>query len=69
VQVHGMILWQFDGIKTTYGGNIVGNTMSGLMSNFAGMNGCWYAIKAGSTTMTAAESKAEFDSAGNKATN
>jgi len=32
-----MILWQFDGIKTTYGGNIVGNTMSGLMSNFAGI--------------------------------
>ncbi|MGB9939042.1 hypothetical protein [Methanosarcina sp.] len=67
VQSDGMILWQFDTSKTSYGGNFAGNAMAGLMSTFAGLDGCWYAIKAGSTTMLAEERKAEFDASGDKA--
>jgi hypothetical protein len=67
VQVEGMILWQFDNLKTTYGGNVAGSAMTGLMSTFGGLKGCWYAIKAGATTMTAKERKPELDVAGNKA--
>jgi hypothetical protein len=70
VQNDGMILFQFDqwdSIKTTYGGNFAGNSMVGTMSTFAGLNGCWYAIRVGSTTMLAKERKPEFDASGNKA--
>jgi hypothetical protein len=70
VQTDGMILFQFDqfdSIKTTYGGNLAGNAMVGMSSTFAGLNGCWYAIRVGSTTMLAKERKPEFDSSGNKA--
>jgi hypothetical protein len=66
VQVEGMILWQYAN-KCTYGGNVAGNAMTGLMSTFAGLKGCWYAIKAGATTKLVAERKPEFDTAGNKA--
>ena len=68
-QRDGMILFQFDqwdSIRTTYGGNLAGNAMVGTMSTFAGLNGCWYAIREGSTTMLAKERKPEFDASGNK---
>jgi hypothetical protein len=61
-----MILWQYDTIKTTYGGNFVGNIMVGMMSAFEGGNddGCWYAIK----RVTPLEKrKVEFGSSGKKA--
>jgi hypothetical protein len=64
VQVEGMVTWQFDN-KATYGGNVVGGAMVGLMSTFTGLNGCWYAIKA--RAMAAKEEKPEYDAAGNKA--
>ncbi|BAW29962.1 hypothetical protein SAMN02910340_01764 [Methanosarcina thermophila] len=62
-QNDGMILWQFNN-NASYGGNLAGNAMVGIMSTFAGLNGCWYAIKAGSTVMPAEEEKVEFDAAG-----
>ncbi len=65
VEVDGTILWQFDGSKVTYAGNIAGDAMVGAMSTFAGMNGYWYATKAG-TAKLAKERKSEFDIAGNK---
>ena len=67
MQVNGMILWQYDGLKTTYGGYIVENAMIGSMSSFTGENGCWYVLNTGCTTMLAEECKAEFGSSGNKA--
>jgi hypothetical protein len=66
-QIEGMILFQFDNYKTTYGGNFVGNAMVGMMSTFGGAKGCWYAIKVGTTTMMAEEDEAEFDESGSKA--
>lgn len=67
VQNEGTIQWQYDTVKTTYGGNFVKNAMVGIMSTFAGLNGCWYAIRAGSTTMKAEEAKPEFNTSGQKA--
>ncbi|MFY9199587.1 MAG: hypothetical protein ACOX7X_07300 [Methanosarcina flavescens] len=64
IQSDGMILWQFNTSKTSYGGNLAGNAMVGIMSTFTGSNGCWYAIRAGSTIMLAEERKAKFDAAG-----
>jgi hypothetical protein len=65
VQTDGTILFRFDN-STAYGGNVVGNAMVGTMLSFDGSNGCWYAIKVGSTTMSAKERKPEFDASGNK---
>ena len=68
IQNDGMILFQYDTAnKTTYGGNFTGNVMVGRMSTFAGLNGCWYAIKDGGTIMRDKEHKLEFDSSGTKA--
>jgi hypothetical protein len=64
VQSDGKILFQFDTAKTTYGGNFAGNAMVGAMSTFAGLNGCWYAIRVGSTITKAEE--AELDASGAK---
>jgi hypothetical protein len=64
VQNDGMILFQFDISKTTYGGNFVGNAMVGIMSTFTGLNGCWYAIRQGSTIMRIEERKPELDASG-----
>jgi hypothetical protein len=66
LQNAGMILFQFDSVKTTYGGNFNGNAMVGMMSTFGGLNGCWYAIRVGSTVTDAEVSKPEFDAAGSK---
>ena len=65
-QNDGMILWQYDTIKTTYGGNFVKNVMVGMMSAFEGGNddGCWYAIK---RVAPVEKRKTEFDSTGKKA--
>src|SRR5215469_14572750 len=60
VQNNGMVLFRFD----TYGGNLAGNAMVGTMSTFEGLNGCWYAIRVGSTTVPAEERKPEFDASG-----
>jgi hypothetical protein len=65
VQNDGMILFQFDN-KATYGGNFAGNAMVGMMSTFTGSNGCWYAIRAGSTIVSTEEHKPELDASGNK---
>ncbi|MGB7665365.1 MAG: hypothetical protein WBL67_21720 [Nitrososphaeraceae archaeon] len=43
---------------------MAGNVMVGMT---AGLNGCWYAIRVGSTTMLANERKPEFDTSGKKA--
>jgi hypothetical protein len=68
IQNDGMILFQYDTAnKTTYGGNFIGNSMVGMMSTFAGLNDCWYAIRVGSTIMRDEEHKLEFDSSGTKA--
>jgi hypothetical protein len=67
IQNDGMILFQFDDSKTTYGGNITGNAMVGVSSDFERIKGCWYAIKEGSIITPSEEHKPEFDLTGKKA--
>lgn len=68
VQTEGKIIWKFDQApNTVYGGDLVDAAMLGISSTFAGLNGCWYALRTGVKTAPFAESKPEHDVAGNKA--
>lgn len=62
----GQILFHFDaGGQATYGGAVVDSAMVGISTTFSGLNGCWYAIKSGSTATAFAEHKtATHDAAG-----
>ena len=41
----GKIMWRFDTApNTAYSGDQVGLAMIGIISTFAGLNGCWYAL-------------------------
>jgi hypothetical protein len=67
VQNEGKIIFKFDQApNSVYGGDEVSNAMLGISSTFAGLNGCWYAIRTGSTSAPMAEAKPEFDAAGQK---
>ena len=68
VQYEGKIIWKFDQApNSVYGGDVVDAAMVGISSTFSGLNGCWYALRAGTTTAPAAERKPEYDAAGVKA--
>lgn len=67
VQNDGTVLFQIDNTKVTYGGNVVGKVIVGMMSTFEGSNGCWYAIREGTTVVKVEERKPELDLSGNKA--
>ncbi len=52
----GQILRQYsNSLHTAYEGTIVDNAIVGISSTFAGLSGCWYAIKTTATTKPAAE--------------
>jgi hypothetical protein len=67
-QNEGKIEWRFDGPgpDTVYSGDVVDAAMVGISSTFAGKNGCWYALRSTSTTMTFTTSRPEYDEAGNE---
>jgi hypothetical protein len=61
----GKIVWKFDQLfNSVYCGDEISNVMLGISSTFAGSNGCWYALRVG--TSLAAETKSELDAAGVK---
>ena len=66
VENAGKIIFKFDQAPGVYGGDEVSNAMAGISSTFAGSNGCWYAIRVGSTSLPVHEGKPEYDAAGNK---
>ena len=72
VQFDGNVLWRFDQAPSAvYGGNGVGTALTGASSTFAGLNGCWYAIKSGSPGSLAESAEVQaatgkMDVAGNK---
>jgi hypothetical protein len=71
VQQDGTLLLSFDTGPAKYGGSIDGNVGSGAMTTFAGLNGCWYLTKQGTTGIVAATEaapspKQSHDAAGNK---
>ncbi len=58
MQQDGTILLSFDTGPAKYAGTIDGNVGSGAMSTFAGLNGCWYLTKQGTTGETIEEAPA-----------
>jgi hypothetical protein len=49
-QVNGSVFWEYNAPgRTVYSGTIDGNVGSGASSTFAGANGCWYLVAAGTT--------------------
>jgi hypothetical protein len=62
--VEGMLMFNFNSGPAIYAGVITGNAGAGIASTLAGLNGCWFATKAG----VAAASKVGggTDAAGNK---
>ena len=68
VQQDGTLLWSYDTGPAKYGGTVDGNVGSGAMSTFAGLNGCWYLTKQGTTGIVAEAvgPKQSHDAAGNK---
>jgi hypothetical protein len=66
IENSGEVMWKFDqSPNSVYSGNEMSNAMLGISSSFAGLNGCWYALRVG--TSAPAEAKSEFDAAGVKA--
>ncbi len=66
----GKIVLRFNSNNAVYGGDDVENAMTGISSTLAGLNGSWYAVRAGSTIAAAAQAPqahtSEFDAAGSK---
>jgi hypothetical protein len=52
----GQMLLQYNNsLHTAYEGTIVDNAIVGISSTFAGLSGCWYAIKTTATSKPSAE--------------
>ena len=58
------IMWRLDNSPTVYSGDIMGQSMVGIMSTFQGRNGWWYATKGFSPIMAFEAHKPELDVAG-----
>lgn len=58
-QQDGTLLLSFDTGPAKYAGTVDGNVGSGAMSTFAGLNGCWYLTKQGTTGVAAEASPAK----------
>lgn len=54
-QLTGTIMLTFDGGPAKYGGTINGSVGSGIMSTFAGLDGCWYLSAQGTTGILPAD--------------
>jgi hypothetical protein len=66
IENSGQILLKFDqSPNSIYSGVEMSNAMVGISSTFAGLNGCWYALRAG-TSAPAPGAHADHDAAGVK---
>ena len=65
VQVAGMLTFQFKGSSTTYSGNWASKSITGIMSTFSGLNGCYYMLQSGAPQSFEAKQVAgKLDAAG-----
>lgn len=55
VQVAGMFMFNFSNGKTAYAGNLASKSVTGIMSTFGGLNGCFYMLQKGVPTTFALE--------------
>jgi hypothetical protein len=47
VQRAGMITLKYENMETTYAGNLASKSVTGISTNFSGLNGCFYMLEAG----------------------
>lgn len=50
VQVAGMFLYTFNNSETTYAGNLASKSITGIMTTFSGLKGCFYMLQEGVPT-------------------
>jgi hypothetical protein len=66
-QHDGQIIFRFEGGGNgVYGGTAIDNAMVGISTTFAGLSGCWYALRVGTSLAAEVKTTGEFDAAGNK---
>ena len=66
VQIGGMFVFKFDGLDTTYAGNLASKSITGTSTTFSGLNGCFYMLQEGVPTSFADERVAnKLDATGN----
>ena len=64
-QQDGTLMLSFDSGPAKYGGTVDGNVGSGAMSTFAGLNGCWYLVKQGTSGIKGEAAAPSHDALGN----
>jgi hypothetical protein len=65
VAVAGMFMFTFNGSETTYAGNLASQSITGISTTFAGLNGCFYMLQQGvPTTFALARAAGKRDAAG-----
>jgi len=65
VQVAGMFVFKFNGLDTTYSGNLASKSITGISTTFSGLNGCFYMLQAGvPTSFTDERASGKMDAAG-----
>lgn len=65
IQVAGMFMFTFNGLETTYAGNLASKSITGISTTFTGLNGCFYMLQKGvPTTFTATTTGAKKDPSG-----
>ncbi|WP_420208948.1 hypothetical protein [Candidatus Electronema sp. JC] len=47
VQVTGMFMFTFNNSETTYSGNLASKSITGIMTTFSGLQGCFYMLREG----------------------
>ena len=63
----GLFTFTFDGLETTYAGNLASKSITGTSTTFTGLNGCFYMLQEGVPIAVAAERVAgQRDAAGNE---
>jgi hypothetical protein len=55
VQVAGILTFLFNGLKTTYSGNLADKSVTGINTTFGGLNGSFYMLEAGAAAAKVAE--------------
>jgi hypothetical protein len=61
-----MLMFNFNSGPAIYAGVITGNAGAGISSTLGGLNGCWFATKAGVAAAKAKSGGATADASGSK---
>lgn len=65
VQVAGMFMFSSTDLSVTYSGNLASKSVTGIMSNYHSLSGCFYMLQSGvSTTFATKRIESKMDSSG-----